>query len=282
MVFLFFVSLLWAFSFGLIKGQLTSLDPFFVAFARLLLSFLVFLPFFRWQAFKRQKVLLLVGGLQFGLMYMFYIYSYQWLMAYQVALFTIFTPIYITLLDDFLQKRFHWIHFSAAVLSVIGTGIIFWKQFDQANFLKGFVLVQASNFCFATGQILYRKYRSKRSSIRSEAQLFAALYLGGALITGLGSAWSVNWSSLVLMKTQILTLMYLGIIASGIGFFLWNYGALKVNAGTLAIFNNLKIPLAVLVAFLVFGESANLLRLSTGASLLGLALWFNEKFAKTI
>lgn len=279
MIYLLLVSLLWAFSFGLIKGQLTSLDPFFVAFVRLALAFLVFLPFFRWQAFKKQKALLLVGSLQFGLMYMFYIYSYQWLMAYQVALFTIFTPIYITLLDDFIQKRFQPVHFVAALLSVFGTGIIFWRQLEQSNFLKGFLMVQASNLCFAAGQILYRKYRGKQTSIATEAQLFAALYLGGALIAGLVSAWSTNWATMELMKSQILTLIYLGIIASGIGFFLWNYGALKVNAGTLAIFNNLKIPLAVLVAFLVFGESTNLLRLFAGGSLLGLALWYNEKFS---
>ncbi len=279
MFYLLFVSLLWAFSFGLIKGQLTTLDPFFVSFVRLLLALLVFLPFFRWRELKDQGVLILIGSIQFGLMYMFYIYSYQWLMAYQVALFTIFTPLYITLLDDLLQKRFQAIHFLAAVFSVIGTGIIVWREIGQSDFLKGFFLLQASNLCFAAGQILYRKYRSGRTSIRSEAQLFAALYLGGALIAGLVSAWSTNWSGLVVAESQIFTLVYLGIIASGFGFFLWNYGALKVNAGTLAVFNNLKIPLAILVAFLFFGESANLLRLAAGGALIALALWFNEKFS---
>jgi drug/metabolite transporter (DMT)-like permease len=42
---LIFVSILWAFSFGLIKGELTGLDPTLVAHIRLLLSFIVFLPF---------------------------------------------------------------------------------------------------------------------------------------------------------------------------------------------------------------------------------------------
>ncbi len=45
MLYLWIVSLLWAFSFGLIKGQLTGLDASFVAFARLLLAALAFLPF---------------------------------------------------------------------------------------------------------------------------------------------------------------------------------------------------------------------------------------------
>ena len=46
---LVFVSILWAFSFGLIKGQLTGVDPLLVAAIRLLLCFLVFLPFYRWH-----------------------------------------------------------------------------------------------------------------------------------------------------------------------------------------------------------------------------------------
>ena len=37
MGYLIFVSLLWGFSFGLIKNQLTGLDPNFVSFVRLLL-----------------------------------------------------------------------------------------------------------------------------------------------------------------------------------------------------------------------------------------------------
>ena len=280
MFYLFLVSLLWAFSFSLIKGQLSQLDPLFVAFVRLTLAFLVFVPFYHWKRVKHQWPFVVIGAVQFGLMYIFYIYSYQWLLAYQVALFTIFTPIYVTLLADLLQKRFQIIHFSGAVLAVLGTGIIFWQKLGQRPFLNGFLLVQLSNICFAFGQVLYRKIRHGSKSIKQEAQIFAALYLGAVLITGMISAWATDWSNIVLTKNQILTLIYLGIIASGMGFFLWNYGALKVNTGTLAIFNNLKIPLAIVVALLLFGESANLLRLASGGSLIGLALWFNEKFAK--
>jgi drug/metabolite transporter (DMT)-like permease len=38
MLYLFLVSLLWAFSFGLIKGELTGLPPASVAFVRLLIA----------------------------------------------------------------------------------------------------------------------------------------------------------------------------------------------------------------------------------------------------
>ncbi|MDX9865812.1 MAG: hypothetical protein RBT34_13495, partial [Anaerolineaceae bacterium] len=44
MIYLLVVSLVWAFSFGLIKGNLVGLDAVFVAGMRLLISLLVFLP----------------------------------------------------------------------------------------------------------------------------------------------------------------------------------------------------------------------------------------------
>ena len=64
----------------------------------------------------------------------------------------------------------------------------------------------------------------------------------------------------------------LGIIASGICFFLWNRGARLVSAGTLAVMNNLKIPLGVAVSLFVFREPANLWTLLVGGLLIGVAL----------
>ncbi|MBT7310323.1 EamA family transporter, partial [bacterium] len=45
MIYLIIASLIWAFSFGLIKTQLASLDPIAVSSVRLLLAVLVFTPF---------------------------------------------------------------------------------------------------------------------------------------------------------------------------------------------------------------------------------------------
>ena len=81
---------------------------------------------------------------------------------------------------------------------------------------------------------------------------------------------------------QLLTLIYLGAIASGLSFFLWNIGGRRVNAGTLAVFNDLKIPLAVVVSLLIFDEQADLVRLIVGGSIIIGALVFNEKLNKKV
>jgi len=73
------------------------------------------------------------------------------------------------------------------------------------------------------------------------------------------------------------TLLYLGVLASGLCFFWWNKGAVLTNAGTLAVFNNLKIPLAVAVSLLVFGESTDLPRLILGGGLMIFAIWISRR-----
>jgi drug/metabolite transporter (DMT)-like permease len=55
---------------------------------------------------------------------------------------------------------------------------------------------------------------------------------------------------------QLLTLGYLGLVASGLGFYLWNAGARRTGTGTLAVMNNAKVPLGVAASLVLFGETA--------------------------
>jgi drug/metabolite transporter (DMT)-like permease len=277
LIYLLIVSLIWAFSFGIIKGQLTSIDPNFVAFARLLLSFLVFIPFIKIQNLKRKFIFqfILLGMIQYGVMYVTYILSYQYLKAYQVALFTIFTPLYVTLINDILHKKFHFRFLFSAVISVLGTAVIVFDQFSDWNLRMGFVLVQVSNIAFAFGQIYYRKLMRRVSNI-TDLSVFGLLYMGAVIFTGIFSMVTTGYSSIVLETNQIWALIYLGVIASGICFFLWNFGARKTNPGILAVFNNIKIPAAIVVSLLFFGESADIIKLTAGLIIIAFAFLINE------
>ena len=278
MIYLLIVAIIWALSFGLIKSQLTNLDSNFVALVRLGISLIVFLPFLRIKNlnFKVTLQLVFIGMIQYGLMYISYIYSYQFLLAYQVAIFTIFTPLYVTLINDILIKRFHNFYLLCAVLSVIGTAIIIYTDIFQKDFLLGFTLMQISNICFAFGQVFYKKVMNQNLQL-SDKSIFALLYLGAVIITIPFAGFSTDWNHLILEWNQVTTLLYLGIVASGICFFLWNIGARKTDTGTLAVFNNVKIPLAVLFSLLFFGESADVLKLVAGGLIILLALYLNHR-----
>jgi drug/metabolite transporter (DMT)-like permease len=276
MVGLTIVSLIWAFSFGLIKNTLAGVDSNFVAAARLALALLVFLPFLRIRKVPRGTALRLiaVGAFQFGFMYIAYQFAFRYLLAYEVALFTIFTPLYVTLVNDLFKKRVNWVHLGTTVLAIIGAAIVKGAGV-QSLLLTGFLLVQASNICFAFGQVYYKRVMASHPDVR-DASIMALPYLGGVFVTGLTAGLTTSWSSLVLAPLQGFTLIYLGLIASGFCFFLWNASARKVNTGALAIFNDLKIPLAVAVSLIFFGEQANLPNLLTGGGIILAALWLNE------
>ncbi|MEN8192752.1 MAG: EamA family transporter [Bacteroidota bacterium] len=281
MIYLLIVSLIWAFSFGLIKDNLTSLDSNLVAFIRLLISFLVFLPFLRIKKIKSEFIwkLILLGSIQFGLMYTAYIYAFQFLDAYEVVLFTIFTPIYVNAINDLLQKRFHLVYLLTAILSVIGAGIIVSHEISSQNIIYGFLLIQFSNISFAFGQVYYKKVMKKIKDFK-DWDVFGLLYFGAATITFIFTIVQTDLNNLDISSTQIFTLLYLGVIASGLGFFLWNYGVRKSNIGTAAIFNNLKIPLGVLVSVIFFGETVKIENLIFGGLIVVISLVINESSFK--
>ncbi len=283
MAYLLIVSFIWAFSFGLIKNQLTGLDANFIAAARLLVALLVFLPFLRTKGLTKRQVmyLLLIGAVQYGIMYIAYNYAFHYLKAYEVALFTIFTPIYVTLINDAFQRRLHWVSLLAAVATVVGTAIVRRGGVIQSELLSGFVIVQVSNLGFAFGQVYYREVMSSLPFGKYDnLKVFGYLYLGGFLTAGISAALFTPWQAFSISSAQIGVLLYLGAIASGLSFFLWNVGARKVNAGSLAIFNDLKVPLAMIVSIIFFGEQANWLNLLAGGGIAVAALLINEWYLR--
>jgi len=274
---LLLVSLIWAFSFGLIKGQLVGIDPVLVAAIRLLLALLVFLPFSRLRKCRLATIaaLTVIGAIQYGVMYMAYTASFQYLKAYQVALFTIFTPIYVTLINDLLQGKFHPRFLKMALLAVFGTSVILFRDFHHHEFRYGFLLIQLANISFAFGQIAYKKVM--RSCPCKDLQVFSLLYLGAFISTLPVLVNTQAWHLPQFTPNQLAALLYLGVLASGICFFLWNYGARKVNTGALAVCNNLKIPLAIACSALFFHEAVNWPQLIAGSAILVLALAINRR-----
>ncbi len=272
---LLIVSVIWALSFGL-TAQVSDLGAPFVTAARTLLAALVFLPFLDVKGLTRKQVLVFagIGALQFGLMYLLYIASFRWLQSSEVALFTIFTPLFVTLTADLLRGRISWLFLATAALAVVGTGICVWSGLGRRGFLLGFLLMQGANLCFALGQVLYR--RLAPASGKRDRDLMGLLYLGASAVAVAMAAPSIPWAKVAAMNLrQWAVLVYLGVVASGLGFFLFNAGARRTDIGTLAIFNNMKIPLAILASGLVFHEVVDWPRLAAGGVVIACALGLN-------
>jgi drug/metabolite transporter (DMT)-like permease len=220
--------------------------------------------------------LAVIGAVQFGLMYVLYLRAFSHLQSFEVALLTITTPFFVTLLDGALQRQFVLSYAGAALLSIAGAAVIVWHGIVTRNGLIGVLLVQASNICFAVGQIAWRETRDNLPAKTKDSEVFAWPYLGAVVVAAACSAFTTPWSTVHVTFWQAAILVYLGVIASGVCFFWWNIGATHVNAGTLAVFNNVKIPLAVACSLLVFGEHVDLRRLALGGLLMAAGVWLAE------
>jgi len=272
---LILVSVVWALSFGLIKGQLTGLDSGLVASLRLILCFLCFLPFLiKVQGGRIRLQLMALGAIQFGFMYLAYIKSYQYLPGYLVAVFTIFTPVYVVLLDAVWGNRKKiLLALSSAALSVAGAAIIVFKVPQQEGYLLGLLILQLANIAFAFGQWQYQRW----APTDSQAGNMFWMYLGGALLASLVSFPTVKWQDVSISLQQWQALLYLGTVASGLCFYLWNSGAKQVSVPILAAMNNGYIPFAVIFSVVIWQEQTDWLRLIPGAVVLLLALWVAYK-----
>ena len=206
---------------------------------------------------------------------MTYIYSFRYLKGYEVAVFTIFTPIYVSLIHDLIRQRFHRRYLALSLLAIAGTAVVVYREISSEFFLPGFILLQFSNLFFAWGQVRYREIMKENPDI-SDKSVFAFLYAGAFAVTLVAALITTDIGNIRITGREAAALLYLGAIPSGIAFFLWNSGVRRSGIGTISIMNNLKIPLAVIVSMAVFGERGNLIKTAIGCAILVAALLYNE------
>ena len=279
MVWLLAASLVWGLSFGLIKGLIDDVDPFFLGLVRTAAASLFFLPWLIRDALykkidKRSALQAAACGfIQIGLMYGPYLASFRYLKSHEVALFTMTTPLIMSvfLIFGFVQLNVKaMLRFSfAAMLATIGGVTVAWNGVASQELLVGIGLVQLSNALFALGLLMWTYFFGEKTQRVSYLMCpyFVGAFLASVILTVFLGKFSFDYT-----QNQWLVFLWLGVVASGLGFYLWNRGALQVSRPLLAVANNIKLPIAIFISVSLFGESANYYRLATGIFMLLLAI----------
>ncbi|RUO80532.1 EamA family transporter [Idiomarina tyrosinivorans] len=271
------ITLLWAFSFSLIGEYLVGhVDGYLVVLIRMLLAAATLLPFTRWRQLIRQPrtsaALVAIGAIQIGVMYILLYQAFLYLSVAEVLLFTIFTPIYITIIDELCLNRRHlplswWL---AASLAVLGAAILRYQPLSS-DFVSGFLLIQGANFCFAAGQVAYK--RLPLGSNLQQRQQFLAFFVGAIIVSGIGALLFGNWQQTPHSAVQWGILLWLGIVASGLGYLGWNIATKWVNTGQLATMNNALIPAGILVNMVFWRHPQPWGRFFLGSVIIIAAVW---------
>jgi carboxylate/amino acid/amine transporter len=266
MRYLVIVTLLWAFSFSLIGEYLAGqVDSYFAVLTRIVIAGLVFLPLTRWCGVAPgfMRGMLVIGALQFGVTYVCLYLSFSVLTVPEVLLFTILTPLHVTLIEDAFNRRFNPWALLAALVAVAGAAVIRYDQIS-ADFYYGFFLLQIANATFAAGQVFYKHLLARYPASMPEYRRFGYFYLGALAVALPAFLVFGNAARMPANATQWSVLLWLGLVASGLGLYWWNKGASLVDGGTLAVMNNALVPAGLLVNLLLWNREADLLRLGVG------------------
>lgn len=284
MPYLLFVTLLWAVSFNLIGVYLAgAVDSYFAVLTRVVLAGLIFLPMTRWRGVAPGFIIgvTVVGMLQFGVTYLCLYLSFNVLTVAEVLLFTVLTPLHVALIDDALNRRFNPWALLAAAVAVFGAGLIRYDDLSS-DFLGGFLLLQLANFTFAAGQVGYKHLAARYQSQIPLHRRFGYFFIGALLVVL--PAWLLlgDPERLPTSSTQWGVLLWMGMLATALGQFCWNKGATLVNAGTLAVMNNLSVPVGLIINFLVWGSETRLDLLLVGGSLIIGSLWISRNGSRLV
>ncbi len=278
MPYLLAVTVLWAFSFSLIGEYLAGrVDSDFAVLARVAVAALVFLPFTLWRGLPRRLLagFWLAGALQFGVTYLCLYRSFQVLTVPEVLLFTVLTPIYVTLLDDALARRFSpWA--LVAALVAVGGGVVVRFERLEGEYLIGFLLLQLANLTFAAGQVLCRQLLMRYPTEQPLHRFFGHFFLGALVLVVPSFLLFGNPDKLPSTALQWGILLWMGLFATALGLFWWVKGSVKVDAGTLAVMNELHVPAGLVVNLLIWNRDADIPRLALGGAIILASLWLNR------
>lgn len=277
MKYLIATTFLWAFSFSLIGEFLAgSVNSYTAAFIRSLLALLTFTLMLRKPLAidSLSLKLIAIGGVQLGLMYVCYFHAFNFLSVPLVLLFTILTPIYVTLIDDLFNGRFQPKVLLVASLAVIGALVIRQHSPGQ-DFWFGFAVLQGANVCFAFGQVAFKRLAQRAPRcLHPEQQRY--FFLGATLVTFIAMLGYGEAPTSITLE-QVGVLIWLGVVASGIGYFWWNRGAATTDTGTLAIMNNAVIPVGLVVNLALWGGEVNVTKLLLGGAIILLAMLLHRQ-----
>lgn len=221
----------------------------------------------------------LCGALQFGLTYALAFKSFTLLTVPEMLLFTTLTPLYISLINNALVRRLAPWTLLAALFTVAG-GMVIHYQGLSGKFWYGFAILQLANISFAAGQVFCRRLLLQHATTEPLTGLFGHFFFGAVLLTSLLYCCFGNKQMLPHTGLQWSVLLYLSVAATALGSLWLAIGSTRVNVTTLAIFNELHVPIGLVINLLFWGSEIPWLRLMLGCALIAIAIAINYSSSK--
>jgi len=242
-------AVIWSGNFVVARGINKEIPPISLNFYRWLTASIIIFPFAvkkfkaEWPLVKRSWHYLFWVALSGIALFNTFVYvGAHYTSAINLALIgTTSSPIMaIVFARIFLKEKIGWLKFIGLIVCI--TGVLFllargdFRNLLHFHFSTGDLWVLLAGFCFAVYNTLVKKKPSGISPVNFLFVIFSA----GTLMVLPFFIWEMNNSHVVAWNGHlVLSILYLGVLASVVCFSLWNIAIGKLGAGRTALFGNL-------------------------------------------
>lgn len=256
------------------KTLTQSVEPAVVLFFRALVvsgGYSIFFLFFKKFVKKIEKkdiwIFLIMGLLNIPLNQFLFLNALERTSAPNVALEYALTPAFVLIIARlFLKERLSKMKTIGVSIAIGGTIIILSEKgfdFSSDSFL-GDIIGLCASFSWALYTIVGRKLSQKYGGVYSTgmAMFFGTIlylpifyFLDDKII--LEDINTINW----------LQIFYLGLMTAGVGYAIWYYALQKLEAGKVAVFNNIQ-PVFTTILAIIFLSHAPTIEFAIGGVLI--------------
>jgi len=265
-----FVMIVWGSSFAVTKIIVNDVPPLTLAFYRCSIGALTLLSIFiarnkrsipNYLAGIPWGIIILLGFLGVTVFYIFFNISVKMTSASVGALLQGFIPVCIAVLAAiFLKERLSVKQVIGIIISVTGViliGFLSHSEGDVANSITGNLLMIIAVIAWGIYTIISKKVADKDPLLITSLSTLvgALLLLPAAIFENFGTGWPqvspANW----------LIIFFLGAMASGICYFLYNKSLQLLSAAQVGNFINLDPLVGFIIALIFLHESVNTLQI---------------------
>jgi drug/metabolite transporter (DMT)-like permease len=279
------VAIIWGLSFVAASMVLTTLPPLMLATVRFIIAAALYSPVIVWEyrkgnkpSWADHKELAALGFLSISIYFWLQYTGVQYAGAgVSAVLATGFTPVLTGIAGTMLLKeKVTATKGFGIALGLTGVALIALPKLVFGNvdwlFLLGVGCLLGNAICWSMYSTLSRRLMKRIGNplmVTAYTTFFGVVFLIPLSLTS-------NWGTLSLVTTQQWgSILYLAIVCSCIGYFLWNYTLSKLEAVKATVWLYLEPVAAFIGSFLLFGQVPAVLTIVGGIAILVGALLTN-------
>lgn len=272
------VSIIWGLSFVAASAILTTIAPLILATIRFIIAASLFSPVIVWEyrrgnrpSLTDLKELALLGLLSMSIYFWLQYTGVQYAGAgISAVLATGFTPVLTGIAGTVLLKERVTAKKGAGIaLGLTGVALIALPKIVIGSvdwlFLLGVACLLGNAVCWSMYSTLSRRLMKRIGNplmVTAYTTMFGLLFLIPLSLTS-------DWGAVARLTTdQWLSILYLAVVCSCVGYFLWNYTLSKLEAVKATVWLYLEPVAAFIGSFALFGQVPTALTIVGGAAII--------------